>query len=984
MMDVGRHPNIILYTNSQLTELTGSAGAFTAEISVKTRYVDPDLCTACGDCSAVCPVARPSDFDVGLSTRKAIYQPFPQAVPSAYIMDDQDCLGHVPIACGKCADACKVGCIDFDRPDEIIEVEVTAVIVATGIDYYNPREASEYGYTRFLNVVTSFELERLLSASGPTKGELLRFTNRETPETIAFINCVGSRNEKLDIHYCSRICCMNSIKSALVIREHYPDAEILVFYVDIRAFGKGFEEYFQRALDKGVKFIKGKPSKIVEDPQTNDPILFVENTQDGSVSKFPVDLAILNAAIIPSGGTKELAEVVGIELDEDSFFKELDPCANPLESTRPGIFLCGCSTAPKDITDSIAEASGAAAKAALVPEPEELEKEEGEEEIEKEEVEMEPETIAAGESLAETEGAPAGEIPQLDVSGEPRIGVFICHCGLNIAGVVCIEEVVEYARLLADVAYVEDSLFTCASSTQEHLQEMILEHDLNRVVVAACTPRTHEPIFQETLRAVGLNPYLFEMANIRDQCSWVHQNSPEAATAKARDLVRMSVARVRRLQPLEPREMTLKIAVLVVGGGVAGMQAASDISSRGFKTILIERESQLGGRVSQVATLYPSGMAGKQLVSQKLKELHEANVEILTNTCIEGISGFVGNFTVCLASQSNGRSLKRDIDVGAIVLAIGSDLYKPDGEFGYGQYANAFTNMEVERLLVEKGKFTVAGKKPRSIVYFQCVGSRNPETNPGCSRYCCQTAIKQAIKFRQQGINVTIFYRDIRMYSVGAERMYRKARELGILFVPYSVSDPPKVIGKQRVECVEFHQPILDTVLRLTVDAVVLSVGMVPKVGEHDNLANLLKVTRSGDQFFMERHPKLGPVETTTEGVFLTGCAQAPKDIGDSIVQSSAVAAKVAALLSKGTINLEPITSFVTKEFCRACETCVAICEYNAIAIEEEAGLRFAVVNEALCKGCGTCAAHCPSGAIDTHHFLKEQIDAVLDALLTS
>jgi len=966
-MDVGRHPNIELLTYSELKELTGEAGNFTAHIFQKPRYVDPDLCTACGECSKVCPIVRHSEYNVGLGARKAIFQEFPQAVPSAYVLSDYDCLRRVPIACGKCSNACEIDCINHDDPGKIIERNIGAVIMATGIDYYDPREASEYGYTRFQNVVTSFELERLLSAGGPTKGELITITNRETPKSIAFINCVGSRNEKRDIHYCSRICCMNAIKSALLIREHYPEAKIYIFYIDIRAFGKGFEEFYQRSLDNNIKYIRGKPSKIIEDPQTGNPILFVENTSDGTVQKLAVDLAVLSSALIPPEGLKDLAGILEIKLDDDGFFKELDPCSNPLESTRPGVYLCGCSTAPKDITDSIAEASGAAAKATLclkLAASAEIEPEDAEPE--------EPPPVAVVEEPQ--------VIPQIDLSGEPRIGVFVCHCGLNIAGIIDIPSLIEYAKKLHNVIYVEDSLFTCSQSTQQNLQEMIIQHNINRVVVAACTPRTHEPVFRDTLKAAGLNPYLFEMANIRDQCSWVHQKSG-AATIKAKDLIRMAVARVSKLEPLQPREMELNQDVLIIGGGVAGMQAAIDIGYQGFNTTLIEKEPALGGKVAQIATLYPSGMSGEALVKRMQKELTEAGVKVLTGTNVAGISGFVGNFVVDLTSGKNGDISQTELKVGAIVLAIGSSLYQPEKEFGYSIYSNILTNMEVERQLTATGKFTIDGKKPQSLAYFQCVGSRNPETNTGCSRYCCQAAIKQAINFREMGINVTIFYQDIRVYSMGAEQMYRKARELGVLFIQYSPDHPPQIIGKEKATSIVFRPPQLDEHVHLPVDAVILSVGMLPNKKEHKHLSDLLKVPRGLDGFFMERHPKFGPMETTIEGVFLTGCAQFPKDIGDSIAQSSGVAGKVSALLTRGTITLEPITSFVIREFCRACESCVEVCEFNAISIIDDNNTRYAEVNEALCKGCGTCAAICPSGAIDIHHFTDEQIETVLEAL---
>lgn len=943
MMDVGRHPRIELITNSKVKEVKGRKGDFRVKVLKKARYVDLNLCTSCGNCSDVCPVVKPNEFDLGLGSRRAIFKPFPQAVPAAYIRVEEDCLGTVPIACGRCAEECEIKCINLDEQDQMLELKVDSIIVATGTDYFDPREASEYGYTRFENVVTSFELERILTASGPARGELKRFTDWKPPRRVAFIQCVGSRSIKRDIAYCSRICCMNAIKDSLIIREHFPDAEIIIFYIDIRAFGKGFEEFYERSLEEGVKYVNSKPSKVIEDPDTGDLILMYENPDTRRVEHLRVDMVVLSSALVPPEDTRELAKVLKIELAEDGFFQPRHPSGNPLESTRPGIYLCGCATGPKDITDAIAEASGSAAKI----------------------------HISTLEDKAE-EAPPS--IEELPTDGEPRIGVFVCHCGLNIAGVLPVEELSEYAKSLPGVVFSEDVLFACAESTQRRIQEIVKEHKLNRVVVAACTPKTHEPIFQETLAKVGLNPYLFEMANIRDHCSWVHQKEPDGAAQKARDLIRMAISKSRLLEPLYFRELDVDQKVLVIGGGISGLEAASDLSRRGFKTYLVEKNSRLGGMVYELASLYPTWEPGSKLIDSKVKELGE-NIEVLTNAEVSKITGFVGNFDVQLKTKNNK---ERELKVGAIVLAIGSDLFKPDGLYGYGKYKNVYTNMELEQMLGRDSKLLIGGKKPKSVAFIQCVGSRGEVGNPGCSRYCCQAAIKEAISLRKLGVNVTIFHRGVRVYSKGAEEMYRRARELGVLFVPYKPDNRPEVSGKTQATHIEIYNPDFDAKLVLPVDAVFLSVGMIPRIKDSDQLAELLRVQRGRDRFFLERHPKFGPVETSTEGVFLCGCDQFPKDVADSVSQASAVASKVAALLSSGKITLEPITSWVNEERCRGCGKCVEICEFNAIELVDGV----AKVNEALCKGCGTCASVCPTGAIDVHHFTQRQIEAVLEAML--
>ncbi len=953
MMDVGRHPGIKLFTNSEVVKLQGKEGDFVASVHQKARYVDIDACTGCGDCERVCPVVKPNEFEVGLGVRKAIYRPFPQAVPSAYIRNADDCLGSLPLACSRCEEACKPNCINYDDLDKIVELNVGSVIVATGTDYYGPQEASEYGYGRFQNVVTSFELERILSAGGPTRGELIRITDGKPPKRVAFIQCVGSRNTKREIDYCSRICCMNAIKDSLIVREFFPDAEIIVFYIDIRAFGKEFDEFYSRSLDEDVKYIRSKPSKITEDPKTGDLILSYENTETAKIEEITVDLAVLSSALVPHDDTADLAATLGVETDADGFFTMKNSCSRPMESTKEGVYLCGCNTAPKDITDAIAEACGAALKASV--------------------------SVADSKLQIEEE-----VIEEINVEGEPRVGVFVCHCGLNIAGLLDCDELARYAEKLDNVVYSTDLLFACSEANQRDIQDAIKEHNLTRVVVAACTPKTHEPVFRENSKKAGLNPYLLEMVNIRDHCSWVHTQEPEAAMVKAKDLIRMGVARSRHLKPLQPREMEVGQDVLVVGGGIAGIQTAIDLSTRGFKVTLIEKALQLGGRVRELATTYPSGKPGQALIDELLKELNKTDVTVLTETEIEKVEGFVGHFTVTLKKGRNGPSEAEELKIGAIVVAIGSDIFDPEGKYHYGAFKNVLTNMEMEHLLLSEKDITIDGKPVKTVAFIQCVGSRGDEGgNPGCSRYCCQAAIKQAIALREHGINVVIYYKDIRVYSKGAERMYRKAREMGVLFLRYHDSNKPVISGKKTAEQITVMSPPLRKELILDVDAVVLSCGMVPKAQDSEKLSELLKIPRSADKFFMERHPKFGPVETNVDGIFLAGCAQFPKDIADSIAQASAVASKIAALLSKGRITMEPITSFIDENYCRGCGECAAVCEFNAIEmIEKQPGIMVGRVNSALCKGCGTCASVCPTGAAGMHHFTDQQIEATLKAFL--
>jgi heterodisulfide reductase subunit A len=945
MMDVGRHPHIQLFTNSEILEVTGKAGDFKVKILRKARYVDLAECTACGECAVICPVVQPNEFDEGLALRRAIYSPFAQAVPAAYIRNADDCLGTNPIACGKCVDVCQKHCVDLDAKDEISELRVGSIICATGIDYYDPREASEYGYTRFQNVVNSIELERLLSPAGPSDGKLLRFTDQKPPKRISFVQCVGSRCIHRDIPYCSRICCMNAMKSALLIREMYPKAQIDIFYIDIRAFGKGFEQFYFRALKEAkVNFIKGKPSRIEEDPASGDLLILAENIDSGETERIRSELVILSEALIPASGAHNLAKILDIKTDRRGFFSPYDPCGDPIASTREGVFLCGCASGPKDITDSIAEASGAAIRASQ---------------------------YLSAHKLPEVKE----EIPFYDISGALRIGVFVCHCGSNIAGVVNVEHLKQYATTIPDVAFAEDLLFACSESTQR-------QNKLNRVVIAACTPRTHEPIFRETMRKIGLNPYLLEMANIRDHCSWVHHDNPSAATRKANDLIRMAVARARKLEPLEPKEMEIGHNILVIGGGITGLETALQLARRDYQIYLVEKESHLGGWVNKLQSLYPSGVSGEELIKSKIKQIDPRKIKVFTGAKVANITGYVGNFNVTI-QENNGKTQQEPLSVGAIVLATGYDLYKPKyGEYGFQKYSNVITNFEMEKLLQAKVGPTYGGQKIKHVSYIQCVGSRGPEGLPECSRYCCQAAIKQSIALRKLGIQVTIFIRDIRVYHHLAESMYREARELGVTFVRFTPQNIPKLVGDKRIHSIQFYDAALKEKIELDTDLMVLSVGMKPTKESIEEIQHFLKIPMGMDGFLLEKHPKFGPVETNIQGVFIAGCVQSPKDISDSIAQANAVAAKADALLSRSTILMEPITSYVNEDLCRACATCVDVCEYGAIAVLEKSGISVAHVNEALCEGCGTCATFCPTSAIDIRHFKDQQIESMLQAFL--
>ena len=957
MMDVGRHPNVELLTLSELVGLRGEPGDFVATVRRYPRYVDENECVGCGDCEAVCPMVAPNVYEHGMGARKAVFRPFPQAVPAVYMIDRDVCLNEEAfLACSNCADACPRDAVDFDQRVRDVDVNVGAVIVATGFDEFDPRVMRNYGYGVYENVMTSLEFERMLSASGPTLGHIVRPTDRKPPQRIVFVQCVGARGEGGQ-HFCSRFCCMNAVKDAMLAKIHDPNVvSMTILYTDLRAFGKGFDQFVGRSREVDeIHYVRGRPAKIVGDDD-GDLTVYAEDTLSGKQVKLEADLVVLSVAARPNETARDLAEVLGVELDRYGFFRKRDPDSFYLDTTRDGIYLCGSAGGPQVIPDCVAQASGAAA-------------------------------LAAKHVAAYRVPDEELEIEAVDTSGEPRVGVFVCHCGANIAGLLDIGNLVEHARGLDGVVYAADEMFACSDTSQRAVQDAIAEHKLNRMVVAACTPRTHEPVFRKACEAVGLNAYLFEMVNIRDQCSWVHVGQPEAALARARDQISMAVARARRLEPLHMIDVPMERAALVVGGGIAGLQAALEIARQGFKTVLAEKTDKLGGRLNKpsLTKLYPSGRDAEKLIGEKIAHLEEAGVEVMLNTEVARVDGFVGNFDVELADASGKKKgAAKKVRAGAIVLATGADLYEPEGEYGYGELPNVITILELEQnFAAHDGRAVVDGKQPENVAFIQCVGSRCEDGNPGCSRYCCPSAIKQALALREHSANVTIFYKDIRTVSDGAEEMYRNARGKGVLFVKIAEDERPEVVGPKAAEAVEAYDLLLRARVRAPADLVVLSTGMVPREPDTTILQSIFKIPRGDDKFLMERHPELGPVETTTDGVFIVGCLQAPKDIADSLSQASAAAAKVARLLARDSVKLEPTIAEVNQDLCRGCGQCAEICEFNAPElIPLESGVYVARINEALCKGCGTCAVWCPTGAIIARHFTDLQIHTMLETAL--
>lgn len=841
--------------------------------------------------------------------------------------------------CGECVKACLAKAIDHNMVDVVEEIEVGAVVLSPGYEEFDARLRGEFGFGRYDNVVTNVQFERMLSASGPFGGHLKRPSDGTEPTKIAFIQCVGSRDAAKGRPYCSAVCCMAAIKQSIIAKEHIPGLEVAVFCTDIRAFGKDFDLYYERAKASGVRFQRSMVSRLVEMPGSKN--LRLCHINDGNAVDEEFDLVILSAGLQPSEEAIRTAAALGVELDTCGFCHSTPPFLTSADgsdggvaTSREGVFVAGAFEGPKDIPETVTQASAAAAMAMQV--------------------------LAPARGTMITEKIYPREHDFTDAI--PRIGVFICHCGINIAGVIDIDRVVETSRTMPYVAYAESAVYACADNTQDRIKEIIREHNLNRLVVASCTPRTHEPLFRDTARECGLNPFLVEMANIRDQCSWVHSNEPAAATEKAIDLVRMSIARAARLAALPTEELPVEQVALVIGGGPSGMTAALSLAEQGFPVHLVEKSDRLGGRLQP-------GALRDGLITRI-----EKNPSITTHLSsrLKSLSGHIGNFK----AEIEGVSGVSDIRFGALIVAIGG-IERTTNEYCYGLDERVVTQREFESMLA-LGELDLP--REATVAMIQCVGSRNDE-HPYCSRYCCTQAVKNAVHIRElrPDAKVVVLYRDMRTYGVN-ELHYQKAREAGVVFVRYEPESPPKVAADGKLT-IDFVEPDLGVPGSLDLDMLVLSTGTSPAI-DNQSISELAKVPLNKDGFFVEAHVKLRPVDFASEGIFLCGSAHSPKTTAENIQQGLAAAGRAATILSKKTMTVGGQVSKVDVRKCVSCLTCVRVCPYGAPEVSAANNKNRVEIQAAKCMGCGSCAAECPAKAIQLQHFVDRQVEAAIEALL--
>jgi len=939
LVDCANHRNIEILAPADLLTLSGGPGRFTARVRERARFIDPEKCTACGLCAQKCPRKVKDDFNVGLGWRKAAFVRYPQAVPLKYAIDKIHCIYFDKCTCRACEKFCPSQAVNLEETDRDREVEVGAVILAPGFKTFDALGKPEYGYDRYSNVLTSLEFERLLSATGPLGGQVRRPSDNAEPKRIAWIQCVGSRDASVGREYCSYICCMQATKQAIIAKEHDPEVAATIFFIDLRAQGKGFDRYYERAREvHGVRYIRSMVSRVTQDPGTeNLEISYVDG--EGRMASEEFDLVVLSVGLIPHPATKELAAACGISTNRWGFAET--PPFELVATDQPGIFVCGTFQAPKDIPETVCQASAAAAAAFNLLKD------------------------ARGSKVAATVYP-----TEKDVSREePRIGVFVCHCGHNIASIVDVEAVSEFARTLPFVVYADHFTFTCATDSLENMRRIIEAEKLNRVVVAACSPRTHEPLFRDNLRKVGLNKYLFRMVNIRDQDAWVHQGDPEKATAKAKDLLKMGVARAACLEPLQeiPFEVTRK--ALVVGGGLAGMTAAQSIADAGFQVYLVEKNEELGGMARRLHyTLEGHGM--QPYLAHLVHEMeHHPGIQVMTGSRVLDFHGHVGRFRSTVETPRG----KEVIDYGAVVIATGGAEYRPT-EYLYGQHDGVLTQLELEEKLARDPDSLP--QDPR-VVMIQCVGCREPE-HQYCSRLCCGAAVKNALKLKELRPRAQVFvlYRDLRTYAF-KELYYKKARESGVQFCRFEPERKPEVAPEKQGLAVTVYDQNLGAELKLPADFLVLSAAVRPHPGSKE-IARVFKLPFDVDGFFLEAHLKLRPLDFAAQGIFLCGLAHSPKYADEAIAQAQGAAARAMGVLAQEQMLVGGAIARVVKERCARCLTCVRVCPFGVPQVANPA--EAAAIDPAKCLGCGLCTGECPMGAIELMHHREDQLTSEIKA----
>jgi heterodisulfide reductase subunit A len=942
-----QHPNIEILTNTHVVDVEGQAGDFTVSLRQEPRYVDSERCIDCGRCAKICPVELPDAYQQGMTTRTAVYKVAARAVPDTYVIDR----GPYCDDCGQCVEVCPTDAINLHEQPRLLTVEVGAIILALGFQVYDPSELGELGYGRYANVLSAMQYERLASRSGPTEGIVTRPSDHQRPQSIAWLQCVGSRDQTNT--FCSSICCMYATKEAILAKQRLSeDVDCCVFIMDERAFNKEYSTYFSNARDQhGIRYVRCRVSNVCEDPVTHDLILDYA-APDGSVYQECFELVVLATGLQPPSTARHLSELLDIELNEYGFCQT--DKFTPLQTSRPGVFVCGAFSSPKEIVETIIDASGAAAEA----------------------MRLLNDRLWSHPYTREWPFLLADELPpERDVSDEaPRVGVFACSCGSTIGEVIDLPALVHQSSLWPGVVLSEVVDFACFTETVQHIQTRLREANLNRVVIAACSNRTHEALFQRMLRLAGLNPYLLELVNLREQVSRVHVQQHELANRKAQELTRIAVGRTLLAQPIHKDKNLCQPAALVIGGGVAGMTAALTIADSGYDVHLIERTEMLGGNL---ANLYyvAEGYDPQRLLRDLVNRVRaHRRIAIHTRTEVIRHTGHVGNFQAQLRTQYPDGSFEEfNLEHGVTIVATGG---RETREHPLLDLPRVITQRELEEKIIHHPEEIAALK---DVVMIQCV---RPDGLPDyCSRVCCTNTMKNALRIKlfNPTCRVSVLYKNIVTYGF-REEYYTEARRHGVIFIRYTDSEPPQVIAEGNRVQVRVRDLALNRWLTLPADLVPLSMSIAP-AADTPELAKILRVPITSEGFFKDAQLKLRPMDFMREGIFLAGMAHYPKFIEESISQALAAAARALTLLSQGSLHLGGVVAQVDPNKCVGCLTCTRVCPFSIPQVIQQEGRSgvgelggAAYIDPAQCQGCGTCTGECPADAIQLINYTDEQM----------
>ena len=936
LLDFARPDTLELWTQAQVLAVEGELGAFKVTIQRQPRYVDISLCINCDRCAEICPQELSDSFEAGLIWRKAAHRPAVRAVPDAYVIDKGDCCD----ACGRCAGVCPTGAIHLDQTATVEIVTVSAIVVATGMQLYNAARSQEYGYGKFPNVFTGLEMERMTSPAGPGEGRILRRSDGRAPERIAWLQCVGSREEAHD--YCSSFCCGYATRQAILARQIEPRSEAVIYIMDDRVFAHSFNATYDPLRDEyGVRLSRNRPSVLTQDPATHDLLIQLAG-DDGHMIEERFGMLVLSTGAEGAKEADELARILGLETDRHRFLRTSD--LSPADTSREGIFVAGAASGPGDITDSISGASAASARvlqALRYPRSKHV--------------------------VSERPARAAGR------ECEPRLGVVVCDCAGEIGGVIDLAETLGYVASLPGIRCSQTVPFGCLTDGLETMRRLIAQENLTGVVVGACNRRTYAPLFEREL-AVGV-----EFVSLREECSYVHGDDPEGATRKAKELLRMGVERLCSRPSTEHPTLELVGTAMVVGGGLAGLTAALHLAAGGIPVHLVEREAALGGNALRLGRTDSGEDVVGYLLALIARAQSHPQITVHTSTEVTRRTGRQGAFVAALVSDAPDRAVERQLTVGAIVVATGGEEYR-GSVYGLGASERVLTLLDLEQRLEGDPNLLAQLKQ---VTFISCVGpwsELNSNRAWRCSRTCCETIIRQATRIKQANpsCQVVVLSREVNAYGFREER-YTAARRAGVLFVRYDPGKGPRVEttpwSPLRVTAEDMS---LQETVELYPDLLVLGVAILPRAEAVDT-ARQLGVPQIGEGFYREWESKTRSFCSLEPGIYLCGLAQGPKPSGETIAQALAAGNQALSYLLHERVTLHGTVAEVDRRRCMACLTCVRVCPYGVpdISTEHEGsgqGKAASHIDPARCQGCGTCVAECPAKAIELNAYCDEEL----------